>query len=115
MNRNLRLIALVAMSVTLLAAIARAEDPGAPEGTSTPTVQKPSVDAGGGPAASPSYRFSGTVGQPDVGDAASLSFRFQGGRWPEPNGTDTSSIFSDGFESGDTGAWSGFIGVAAAK
>lgn len=72
-----------------------------PEGT-TATLHF-TIDSGGGTSTSGATELTGTVGQPDVGVAAAGPFALIGGFWgrgvPE-------HIFTDGFESGDSSAWS---------
>ena len=62
---------------------------------------------GGGQAASDNYAVQLTVGQPATGSAASGNYSVGVGFWhgvvPEEE------IFADGFESGDTSAWSSTV------
>ncbi len=56
------------------------------------------------------FELAGTVGQPDAGPSAEADFELIGGFWvnlPNPE----AAIFEDGFESGDTSAWSGTTGL----
>ncbi len=64
-----------------------------------------SSDAGG------QYQLHGTIGQPEAGTATSTVpyYTLTGGFWP---GVPVQMpIFGDGFESGDTSAWSSVVGL----
>ena len=58
-----------------------------------------SAPAGTGP------ELAASLGQPEAAVAQSSNYSFQGGFWPviQPQ---PAEIFADGFESGDTSAWS---------
>jgi len=70
-----------------------------------------SVDAGGGAAASGAWALQSIIGQPDAGRAAGGAFSIEGGFALPPEPMET-PLFVDGFESGDTGAWSAASGVS---
>lgn len=68
-----------------------------------------SVDGGGAVTSGGTFSLTGAIGQPDVGAAYRGGFAFDAGVWSvelEPG------IFYDGFESGDTGAWSAVVGAS---
>jgi hypothetical protein len=67
------------------------------------------MDGGGGPSAGGVYDVLGTLGQPDVGRAIGGSYLLSGGFLA---GSDTSLVFAEGFELGDTSAWSATTGSA---
>lgn len=60
------------------------------------------VDGGGGRSQGDDFTVKGTAGQPDAGDSAGGDYSLVGGYWPF---FADDSIFSDGFESGNTSAW----------
>lgn len=64
------------------------------------------IDSGGGTSTSGSTTLSGSIGQPETGTAGSTSFSLIGGFWGR---IVPSQIFADGFESGDTLAWSSSV------
>jgi hypothetical protein len=76
------------------------------------TVFPATVDGGGGFSANGEFEVDGTAGQPDAGyasgeSASEVGLAVVGGYWglvPEE------AIFDDGFESGDTSAWSATVG-----
>lgn len=49
------------------------------------------VDGGGGSSSNSTYSISGTVGQPDAGQAASASYTVYSGFWHPANGATTFS------------------------
>lgn len=61
------------------------------------------MDGGGGPSAGGAFDVLGTIGQPDVGNAAGGSFQLTGGFLA---GGASDLVFADGFEHGNTSAWS---------
>lgn len=65
------------------------------------------IDAGGGISDGGVFRVDGSIGQPDAGTVASAipDVAVYGG-FRDPLGN---HIFSDGFESGDTGQWSATV------
>ncbi len=64
-------------------------------------------DAGGGALAGSVYGLVGTIGQPDAGvPPASGIYQVAGGFWPGAAVLASGLLFSDGFESGNTAAWS---------
>lgn len=68
-----------------------------------------SVDAGGGVATDGQWTIQSTIAQPDAGRIAGGGFLIEGGFSLPPEPTET-PLFADGFESGDTGAWSAMTG-----
>lgn len=65
------------------------------------------TDAGGAALAGSSYGLAGTVGQPDAGvPPAGGSYQVNGGFWPGATALAASLLFADGFEGGNTAAWS---------
>ena len=74
-------------------------------------ITRSTLDAGGSTERSPdNLVVRGTIGQPDVGASASGTYFLTGGFWSTGGSI---GIFSDGFESGDTSAWSVTVGAAA--
>jgi hypothetical protein len=61
-----------------------------------------SVDGGGGISSSGNLSLIGAIGQPESGLSAGGTQALAGGLWAS---TQTSHLFSDGFESGDTLQW----------
>lgn len=61
-----------------------------------------SIDGGGGVSASGSLSLIGVIGQPESGLSAGGTQVLVGGLWASDQ---TSHLFSDGFESGDTLQW----------
>ena len=68
-----------------------------------------SVDGGGGEAAGGGWTLVATVGQPDAGRLTGGSTILDGGFVLQP-APQESPLFEDGFETGDTGAWSSTTG-----
>jgi hypothetical protein len=67
-------------------------------------------DAGGGVSAGGTYMLSGTIGQPDAGaPLLSGTYRLDGGFWPGARSLAARLIFSDGFATGNTSAWSASV------
>ena len=67
-----------------------------------------SVDSGGGESSGGDFSLTAAIGQPDAGVLVGGDTVFAGGLWA--GAAATGIIFSDGFESGGTGAWSGVAG-----
>lgn len=64
-------------------------------------------DTGGGALAGGVYGLDGTVGQPDAGVPPTGGiYQVAGGFWPGAAVLASGLLFSDGFESGSTAAWS---------
>ena len=53
----------------------------------------------------------GTIGQPDPGSLAGSTFRLAGGFWGGGGASLDPSIFTDGFETGDTSRWSSSVSL----
>jgi hypothetical protein len=72
---------------------------------SVPTIPWWSVDSGGGASTDGDFGLTGTIGQPDTSSSAGGPFVVTAGLWGGPlvNGV---VLFSDGFETGTTEAWS---------
>lgn len=67
-------------------------------------------DAGGGVSAAGIYVVSGTIGQPDAGaPLLAGTYRLDGGFWPGARSLASHLIFSDGFATGNTSAWSASV------
>ena len=68
------------------------------------------VDSGGGEASSGSFTLNATIGQPDAGVSyhSDSGWVISGGLWS--GAEDFSSVFLDGFESGDASLWSSVVG-----
>lgn len=67
-------------------------------------------DAGGGVSTGAAYVLSGTIGQPDAGTPLLAgSYRLDGGFWPGARSLASHLIFSDGFATGNTSAWSASV------
>jgi hypothetical protein len=65
------------------------------------------IDSGGAAASAPTWSLRGSHGQPDAGDQnAGGTFDLLGGFWPGVRHLRSSMIFGDGFEMGNTSAWS---------
>ena len=62
------------------------------------------ADGGGGVSSGGSYELTGTIAQLDAGVLSGGVYSLEGGFWPTP--AHTNLLFTDGFESGDTLAWS---------
>ena len=68
-----------------------------------------SVDSGGGSTSGGDFTLTAAIGQPDAGELTAGDTALSGGLWaggaiPMPE------IFADGFETGDTSAWSSTVG-----
>lgn len=64
-------------------------------------------DTGGGALAGGVYGLAGTIGQPDAGvPPAGGIYQVAGGFWPGAAVLASGLLFADGFESGNTAAWS---------
>lgn len=75
------------------------------------TIARSTIDGGGSTERSPDdLLVRGTIGQPDVGHIGFGSIVLTGGFWA--TGERTGIFFRDGFESGDTSAWSSTVGAA---
>lgn len=64
-----------------------------------------SVDGGGGTSTDGNFTLTGSIGQPDVGISRACGTVMSGGVWSGSEPCEA-PVFCDGFESGDTGAWS---------
>ncbi len=69
-----------------------------------------SVDSGGGESVGGDFSLTASIGQPDVGMASQCGTVIAGGLWA--GAVDLQPVFCNGFESGDTGAWSSVVGWA---
>jgi len=67
-----------------------------------------SVDSGGGESSGGDFALTAAIGQPDAGVVSQGDTVIAGGLWAGALGSEC--IFCDGFESGDTGAWSAVVG-----
>ena len=67
-----------------------------------------SVDGGGGASAGGNFALTATVGQPDAGMVTRCGTALDGGLWGAA--VDLQAVFCNGFESGDSGAWSSTSG-----
>jgi hypothetical protein len=66
-----------------------------------------SVDGGGGGISGGNFGLISGAGEPENGVSSGSTFGFAGGLWTTaPLQESDTRIFCDGFESGDTGAWS---------
>ena len=97
------------------AAASEAENPGSDAPSSTVVnsgradeMSAWSVDAGGGQSSGGVFELTAAIGQPDAGVVAQGGTALAGGLWA--GAVDSGSIFSNGFESGDTGSWSVVVG-----
>ncbi len=63
------------------------------------------VDGGGGTSSGDAFVVAGTIGQPDAGVMTGGDYALKGGFW-----AGDSTIFADGFESGDCSHWSSVMG-----
>ena len=97
MNRSILVAATAAIAVTLLAPAVDAQY----------KVPWSTIDGGGAPSEAPTWSLRGSQGQPDAGDQnAGGTFDLLGGFWPGVRHLQSSMIFGDGFETGNTSAWS---------
>jgi len=69
-----------------------------------------SVDSGGGEASGGDFSIIAAIGQPDVGLVSNGGTNIDGGLWA--GSVDLQSIFCDGFETGDTSAWTAAVGTS---
>lgn len=74
------------------------------------------LDGGGGGSSTGLFLVRGTIGQPDAGVPLLVGpYRLQGGFWPGAISLPSNMIFSDGFASGNTTAWSATHPLAGAQ
>lgn len=108
-------VVLGSMAIVLGCQVALAGD-GPPSASAGPDAEQPkilqsydlawySVDGGGGTSAGGSFTLTGAIGQPDVGVSRTCGTALSGGVWSGAEPCEP-PVFCDGFESGDTGAWS---------
>jgi hypothetical protein len=110
MHGHSRLL-VVLLSITV-AAVAGATEPSppknAPDDPLPEAIASWTVDGGGGYAAGGDLEVEATIGQPDAGLRAGGGMVLDGGFWGRF--VDDGTVFADGFETGDTGRWSGTTG-----
>ena len=76
-------------------------------------ITRSTIDGGGSTERSVNdISIRGTIGQPDVGAAGAGTTVLRGGFWASDGLFGL--LFTDGFESGDTAAWSTAVGAVAA-
>lgn len=103
--RSRRITVLILLSL-MLGGSATAEEEHTTTGERAPdAIDWWTVDGGGGAAVGGDWRIDGVAGQPDAGSIAGGSYVLDGGFAVTltPAGP---LVFADGFESGDTDAWS---------
>jgi hypothetical protein len=61
------------------------------------TLERGTLDAGGGLSIGGAYTVHGTIGQPDVGQSGGGSYQLRGGFWVD-RVPPTDASFADGFE-----------------
>ncbi|MEM9557115.1 MAG: hypothetical protein AAGC60_22850 [Acidobacteriota bacterium] len=77
-------------------------------------ITRSTVDGGGSMDRSTgSIIVRGSIGQPDVGASAAGDRLVAGGFWA--SGRSLGALFRDGFETGDTSAWSQVVGTVASQ
>lgn len=92
------------LSVVVALGSAAAQEGGSP--TTALALRAVTIDGGGvSSAAGGSYTLAATLGQPDTGLSLGGIYALQGGFQPVAGHT----FFADGFESGDTSAWSAAV------
>ncbi len=75
------------------------------EGVNSPEILWWTIDGGGGKSFGGDFVITASFGQPEaVGSSSGGEFTLRGGFWHR--GTAQVPLFTDGFESGDLGAWS---------
>lgn len=96
-------VAMVIIATGVVASSAEPDPP--PEAVAADAMDWWSVDAGGGRAAGGTWTVVSAIGQFDAGSLGGGSFDLDGGfiETVEPG---EPPLFADGFETGDTGAWS---------
>ncbi len=62
------------------------------------TLEKHSIDGGGGVSTGGSYSLQGTIGQPDAGRLEGGSYVIEGGFWASASGQTADLLFADSFE-----------------
>ena len=67
-----------------------------------------SVDSGGGEASGGAFSLTAAIGQPDARLISQCGTVLDGGLWA--GAVDLQPVFCNGFEGGDTGAWSSVVG-----
>lgn len=87
-----------------------------PAGAQSYEVPWSTIDCGGTLATSAPYTLRGSLGQPDAGgEIAGGTFDLLGGFWPGVRELRRAMIFGDGFEAGNTAAWSQTLPLAPAE
>ena len=66
------------------------------------------VDSGGGESSGGGFALTAAIGQPDAGQLSAGDTVLAGGLWA--GAVELQVLFHDGFEGGDTGAWSSVVG-----
>ena len=106
------LFALFALGASVgIAGASGASEPQDTEGPAPPPLYELrawTLEGGGGEALGGAYGVRGSMGQPEPYFSQGGSFRLQGGFLP--GRASGGHIFENGFESGDTGAWSTTVG-----
>lgn len=110
---SIRVGFLLLVCLVLTQGSVKAEEP--PVATETTSAEEPdqvpellavTISGGGGETlTSSSFRMTGTVGPPDAGSASSPSFQMSGGFSGSGSVGNPQPLFSDGFESNNTGGW----------
>ena len=62
------------------------------------TLEKHSIDGGGGTSTGGNYSLQGTIGQPDAGRLEGGSYVIEGGFWASNSGQTADRVFADSFE-----------------
>jgi len=62
------------------------------------SLNKHTIDSGGGISAGGTYRLHGTIGQPDAGRLESGNYVLEGGFWASPSAQIADLLFADDFE-----------------
>ncbi len=62
------------------------------------TLEKHTIDSGGGTSTGGSYSLQGTIGQPDAGRLEGGSYVIEGGFWASASGQTADLVFADSYE-----------------
>ncbi len=62
------------------------------------TLEKHTIDSGGGTSTGGSYSLQGSIGQPDAGRLEGGSYVIEGGFWASTSGQTADLVFADSFE-----------------
>jgi len=97
--------AVASETADIAVAMSRENPPPAPKLLQSYDLSWWSVDGGGGSSSGGAFAVTGSLGQTDAGSATGCGTALAGGVWSGPDPVEL-PMFCDGFEGGDTGAWS---------